>query len=337
MIKYKKLSEAIDEWLAHCKARGLERNTIRNHETPLRRALAQWGNIYVGNIRPEHVDRLFGSNDWAARTRNQYLQVYKMFFAYCRKYNYLPKDYDPTDGWRPVKVPRKEMPRISIEDFPRLLEAAEDPRDRAVCALGLFTFVRSSEVSTLRIRDLDFDKNTVDIYRHKTKEADTLPMVSELKTEMVRYLNYYREQQGELNPDWYLVPAKAPLPMVFNPRIARLEPSGEPAPLRPTYRMTHPYRAAQRPLKAIGLTEKGIGGHVLRRSGARCLFDRLRHEGYDGALRRVQAMLGHTNAAITETYLGLGVERLQRNELLAGKPMFPDMQMPGTVTSLKAV
>jgi integrase len=85
------------------------------------------------------------------------------------------------------------------------------------------------------------------------------------------------------------------------------------------------------------MEEKGVGGHVLRRSGARALFDRLRHEGYDGALKRVQSMLGHSNSVISERYLSLGVERLQRNEMLAGKPMFPETRKPGTLSELKAV
>lgn len=334
---HKAFSEAIDEFLAHLQARGLERNTIKAYQGPLRQALTYIGNIYVGNIKEEHIDRVFSHYGWAPKTRNLYLGQYRMFFAYCRRHNWMPKDYDPTESWRMLKVPNIEMPRIGIEDFPRLLEAATDPRDRAVCALGLYTFARASEIRTLRIRDIDFDANTIDIYRHKTKEADTLPLVTELAEEMVMYLNFYRAQQGRLEPDWYLVPSKGPLPMGWCPRSRRLAPTGEPAKLRPTQPMRHPYYAAKRPLQAIGMTEKGIGGHVLRRSGARCLFDRLRHEGYDGALKRVQSMLGHSNSIITERYLSLGVERLQRNEMLAGKPMFPDARKPGTLSELKAV
>ena len=336
-MKHKPFSDAVDEYLSHLRAKGLERNTIRTHETALRGALALIGNIYVANIKPEHIDKVFAAHTWAPPTHNLKLVNYRLFFAYCRRQGWMNRDYDPTEGWRPLKAPRVEMPRIGIEDFARVLDAATDPRDRAVVALGLFTFCRASEIQTLRIKDLDFDANTVSIYRHKTKEADTLPMVTELKTEMVQWLNEYRRQTGELDGDWYLVPAKGPLPMTHNPLTNRLAPSGAPAPLNPTKAMSHPYRAAGRPLKAIGLTEKGVGGHVLRRSGARCLFDRLRSEGYDGALRRVQAMLGHSKAAITEHYLGLELERVQRNEMLAGKPMFPDMPVLGTVSELKAV
>jgi integrase len=319
------------------KAKGLERNTIKAHQVPLRQALTHIGNIYVSNITPEHIDKLFTHHGWAPRTRNLYLGQYRQFFAYCRRHGWMPKDYDPTESWRMLKVPNIEMPRIGIEDFPRLLEAATDPRDRAVCALGLYTFCRASEIQSLRIRDINFDTNVVTIFRHKTKEADDLPLVSELAEEMVLWLNFYRAQQGRLEPDWFLVPSKGPLPMGWCPRSRRLAPTGEPSQLRPTRRMSHPYRASQRPLREIGMEDKGVGGHVLRRSGARALFDRLRHEGYDGALKRVQSMLGHSNSIITERYLSLGVERMQRNEMLSGKPMFPDARKPGSLSELKAV
>lgn len=336
-MRTKLFSDAIDDYVNHMTAKGLAPNTVKATAIPLRRALTIIGNIYVNNIRPDHIDQVFSNNNWAPKTRNLYLQVLRLFFAYVRRQGWASRDFDPTESWRMVKAPRVEQPRIPIEDFPRLLDAATDPRDRAVCALGLFTFCRSSEIQTLKIRDLDFGAGTVSIYRHKTKEADVLPLVSELAVEMTRWLNFYQEQQGTLNEDWFLVPAKGPLPMIRDPKIGRLRPSGEPARLRPTKAMTHPYRAAQRPLRAIGLKDRGVGGHVLRRSGAYCLFLRLRHEGYDGALKRVQSMLGHANAATTEVYLSLGMERMQRNELLAGRPMFPDMPTTGSLSELRAV
>jgi extradiol dioxygenase family protein len=43
--------------------------------------------------------------------------------------------------------------------------------------------------------------------------------------------------------------------------------------------MSHPYRVAQRGLKALGYSTLGEGEHTLRRSGARALADRLRAAG----------------------------------------------------------
>ena len=336
-MRTKLLTEAIEEYVKHLHAKGLAKNSIKTHEIPLRKAMGLWGNIYVSNIKPEHIDRLFTHYDWAPKTRNLYLGNYRLFFTYCRRHGWMPKDYDPCESWRPVKVPRQEMPRIGIEDFARVLDAATDPRDRAVVALGLFTFCRASEIQSLKITNLDFDKGRVYVYRHKTKEADDMPMSTELKAEMLRWLNVYRGLMGELRPHWFLVPAKQPLPMAWNHSLGRLAPTGAPAPLKPMQPMTHPYRASQRALRVLGFDEKGIGGHVLRRSGARVLFDRLRTEGYDGALKRVQAMLGHTSSQHTETYLGLDVERVQRNEMFSNKPMFPEMYTSGSVSDLKAV
>lgn len=334
-MRTKLLSDAIEEYTRHLVARGMARNSVKTHEIFLRQTLALLGNIYVSNIKPHHIDRLFSHYNWAPVTRNLYLGNLKLFLTYCRRHNWIPRDYDPAESWRPVKVPRKEMPRIGFEDFAGVLDAATDPRDRAVVALGLFTMCRASEIQTLKIRNLDFDNGYVYIYRHKTKDEDTMPMPKELRLEMLRWLNIYRDLMGELDPDWYLVPAKDPLPMAWDHRLNRLAPTGAPAPLRPTQAMTHPYRASKRALQAYGLSGKGIGGHVLRRSGARVLFDRLRSEGYDGALKRVQAMLGHTSAQHTETYLGLDVEKVQRNEMFRDKEMFPGMYEVATVTDLK--
>lgn len=337
-MRHKHLSDAIDDYLAHLKAKGLEPRTIKTHAQPLRACLVQWGNIYMGSIRHDHIDRIFSHSDWQSSTRNLYLGSLRQFFTYARRQAWISKDYDPTEGWRPARVPKREHPRVAVEEFAALLAAATDPRDRAVVALGLFTFCRASEIQTLRIRDLDFKAQRVNIYRHKTKEADRLPMALELQNEMTLYLNFYSHQQGGLNPDWFLVPAKGPLPMGHNPATRRLYPTGEPAKLRPERPMSHPYRATQRPLRALGYTGVGLGGHCLRRGGARALFDRLRSEGYDGALMRVSAMLGHSSTKITEHYLSLGIEREQRNELLAGKPMFPDMAATaGSIYHLNAV
>ena len=97
-----------------------------------------------------------------------------------------------------------------------------------------------------------------------------------------------------------------------------------------------PYDSDKRPLARIGYSDKGSGEHTLRSSGARALFQRLREEGYDGALRRVSAMLGHKSVLMTERYLGLQLEKTQRNELLAGQVMFPDMAS-GKIVNLREV
>jgi integrase len=244
---------------------------------------------------------------------------------------------DPTDGWRNVKVETRPKLWLGPEEFNDLLNACDNARDRAVVALGLFTFCRGSEISLLKVSSIDFDNHRLRVFRPKTQEWDDLPISSELAVELHRWLDAYEREVGEpLQADWFLVPARSTLPMRYDPEKGKLQPTGEPARLKPTTVLGKPYDCVKRPLARIGYNDKGSGAHTLRRSGARALFDRLRTEGYDGALRRTSAMLGHKSVLMTERYLGLQLERLQRDELIAGLPLFPAMA-PATIERLREV
>lgn len=333
-----RLSDAIDSYIDHITARGAARNTIKNHRQPLNKALELWGNIYVQSITPKHIDDLFSSTDWSGSTRNLYLSTLRGgFFAWCRRNRHVHRDFDPTDGWRNVRVEVRPKLWLGPEEFNDLLTACDNARDRAVVALGLFTFCRGSEISLLKVGSVDFDNHRLRVFRPKTQEWDDLPISLELERELRRWIAAYEQEVGQpLQQDWFLVPARSALPMLFDHTVGKLQPTGEPARLKPTVQLGKPYDCVKRPLHRIGYMDKGSGAHTLRRSGARALFDRLRSEGYDGALRRTSAMLGHKSVLMTERYLGLQLERLQRDELIAGVEMFPAMR-PATVTDIREV
>ena len=321
------LPDAMNEYRAHLAARGLAGNTVRNNLQVLGKAHESWGDIQTKNITGTHIDRLFTQNEWGASTRNLYLGFLRQFFAWCRGHGYVARDFDPTSGWNNVRVPRIEKMRLPMDEFPALLDACVHPRDRMICALGVYTFLRGGEIATLHIADLKLDENTLQVYRHKTREMDILPVCVELAEEVERYYMWYRRNQNtpHLRAEWHLVPSKGPNPTRYNPDTRQIEVTGELANLRPERQVTHPYRAVQRALSNLGYDTAGEGEHTLRRSGARALFDTLRDQGYDGALMRVSSMLGHRDTRVTERYIGLTLERTQRNEMLAGKVMFPSI------------
>lgn len=327
------LSDAIDQYIGFLRAKRLAENTIKANRYLLNRALACWGNRLVGTLAAKDVDRLFGESNWAETTYNTNLQFIRAFFAWCRNQGYMKRDHDPCFGWRNLRVPQRDKLRIPVEDFPRLLAMPVHPRDRALIAIGLFLFLRSSELQTLRVGDVDFKRNLVHIYRWKTKEEDYLPMCSELREEMLRWTNWFREHEGGLHEQWFLLPAKE------GPKFNKLKqvPKGDlSVPLKPLEQMTHPYRFVQQAIAQLGYPTKGEGEHTLRRSGARAMADQLRAEGYDGALLRVASMLGHKDTKQTEHYIGWGLERQQRNEMFAGKPMFGDL-FSGQIGELRVI
>jgi integrase len=308
---------------------------VKNHSQAVGQATALWGDLMLTSITAAHIDSLFSHYGWKPTTRNLYLTYLQGFFAWARAHRWMPKDACPTEGWRAVRVPKVRRTRVTLHEFPALLDSATHPRDRAVLAVGLFTFMRGGEMSTLRVDDLDLDENLLNIYRHKTQQADTLPVSSELHAEMVRWLNWYRADQGALRPNWYLLPAKNPNHTYYDPATRQIAVDlTKHASLRPTTLLARPYSVVQRALAALGYDTYQEGQHTLRRSGARALADTLREQGYDSALMRVASMLGHSNSRITEQYIGWDLERERRNEDIAGKPMFPTLTT-GTVTELR--
>lgn len=333
-----RLSEAITEYTEHMKARGRKARTIHNHKQPLNRALREWGDIYVASISHRHIDDLFAKADWSAATRNLYLgNIRQGFFPWCRRHGYMRKDFDPTDGWTTSRVERREKDWIPVDEFAGLLDAATSPRDRGVVAAGMFLMLRGSEVSYLKVGSVDFDHDRILVWREKTQEEDWMPMSVELKEELLVWFRHYELSTGRtpLHPDWFLFPAQGPLPMKHDHSIGKLQPTGEAPPYKPWTRLGKPYMAVKRTVKAYGIDDYRAGVHLLRRSSARAYYDLLVEQGHDHALMRVGAILGHKDTKTTQIYLGVKIEREQRNAAIAGKVMFPNMRKAGSVTELR--
>lgn len=338
-----RLTEASEQYARHLRSQGLAENTVKNSVQPMNRAVTLWGDVLLSNITHAHIDNLFSHYGWKESTRNLYLSQLNQFFRWARLHKYMPKDSGPTDGWKSIRVPKKDRTRIPVEEFNDLLDAATHPRDRAVIALGLYTFLRGSELQALRICDLDLDDDLLEVYRIKTKTGDTLPVSIELHEEMVRWLSWYRQDAGLLKlPDhWYLVPAKNPNHTGYDPVTHRIFVDTDiHASLRPQKMLTNPYTVIQRVMVVLGYDIYWEGEHTLRRSGARALFDALREDGVgkDSALMRCASMLGHADVRVTQKYLGWNEEKVQRNAALSGKAMFPAQRRAaegGTVSPIR--
>jgi len=316
------LGQASVEYLRFMEARGLAKATMQTAKNTLGHAYRAWGDVDLADIEARHIDAIFIGKDWSTGTRNMYLLALRSFLKWCRTHRYLSPDYDPTEGWATRPMEKVERTWLTLPALHALMDAATHARDRAFIAVGIYTFLRASEIVNLRIGDIDYERGELRVYRIKTKQQDRLPICLELQVELARWLEYYQRETGELIPEWYLVPSRGPAPMrgVYGER--KLVPTGEPGPLRPSMPTARPQRIVKAAMERLGVAKHGDACHVLRRSGARALYEQLRDMGHDGAARRVQSMLGHASLVMTEKYLGLDHERMQRNEALSGKPMF---------------
>ncbi|MDP9820456.1 tyrosine-type recombinase/integrase [Nocardioides massiliensis] len=323
------LSDAIDDYQRWRKSQQISKQTIANEASILRRFLSVNGNIQCRQISEVHVTRHMEDASKTRSTDSLKLDhtVLTTFFKWMRHTKRLPTDRDPMFGRRTPKTIRKERNRLHVSAFPLLLDTAEKktPRNRALVALMLYTLLRDQDIADLRIRDLDMNAGYLMCRIKKTKLEDRMPVSLELDTEMRQWLTAYTKAVGVLQPHYYLIPRLAPTPMrgadgMFTEVL--LTPQPELPLSRGTRVIQGILQGAGFPITDSHGNTAREGCHTLRRSGARALFDQLVADGYDGALRVVQAMLHHSSVEQTERYIGITADRRTRDDLLKGKQMY---------------
>lgn len=223
---------------------------------------------------------------------------------------------DLFDEMRVKQLKRDTFTRLTLQQAHQLVEGIDDERSRFVIAFGLFSLGRAGELTNCRVRDVSFDTQEIKWYRPKTDDYDALPMTSALENAMRRWLRHYAQAcpeavvNGRLSGDAYLIPRRVGGQVPY-----RLEP----------FMRTHELAAlVKKHITGVLNVEKlqGEACHVLRRSGARALYDRLCASGLDpDPLRTVQTMLGHASGKTTERYLGTHVDRQRRDDLLKGSDL----------------
>lgn len=316
-----RLDDAADEYEKHCLSRGLTEGTARSRRASLAVFSRVTSNPLVDKISHQDIDRVFATCQWQASTRNNRMGQYKAFFEWCRTRKYMAVNSDPMFGWRGVTVPTKRRTRIPRSEWDTLFNACVHEQERIVLATGLYLFLRASEQMEIQLKHVNLQAGEIEIHRRKTKDWDVMPITAELDVHIRAHMTWLAKH-GASDPEHFLIPAREKdLDLDENGRW--IAGTGSFNPERP---FSKPHRVVQRILKRTGYYTHGEGEHTLRRSGARAYFDALVDQGYDGALRRVQSMLGHKHSHMTEVYLGLDLDRQRRNQDLRGKHMFEPIQ-----------
>lgn len=308
------MHDTMNDYLAWREATGTGRTTLLNLRCTFMRWISVNGDLPTHEYGISHIDAwVTTSSELSEGTWNQLRARLTGLFRWMRSRNLITDEL-----WRALEeMPRKTVPekarkRVPLAHFPRLLDLAPDPRSRIVVALGMFLFLRASEVRGLTFSDVDLNSSEVAVRVVKTKQFDLMPISSELDYELRRWITHVTETHGVPQPDWPLVPS-------MDHRSSRYDFDRQPYQI--------PHICVQRTLASYGWdTTLSEGMHTLRRSGARALFDELSAAGVDGALRRVMAMLHHKQASTTEHYIGLDVDRAVRDKAVKGASLFPSIQ-----------
>lgn len=190
-----------------------------------------------------------------------------------------------------VKSPRvyqyESLPSSpSWDDVKMMLKGTEGDnptfiRDRAILMLLSIYGLRSSEVIKLRLEDIDWRNERIQLQRAKTSRSQTFPLSQAVGNALLRYIKEIR-------------PNNCSRREVFLCRQAPYRP------LNTTYYIANKY------IKPLGLEIKHHGSHALRHACATHLIN----EGV--SLKEISELLGHQGLETTRIYTKVDLNSLRQ-------------------------
>lgn len=218
----------------------------------------------------------------------------------------------------PPREARRDFLRLTETELLEMIEAAEEPRDRAMLAHLVNTGCRAAELTRITLGAVDRDHGTIYTEVVKSRVSDQMPITADLGEELDLWLPRYREivAGGPLQPSWYLYPRRR-IKWGEGKEYVSVYTPEQPA----SYNTVRD--VVRTGLRSVGYPEALLDReavHTIRRSVARLYFDMLLGVGYSHAIREVQALLHHKSSITTERYIGLDHDRARRDATLKGRP-----------------
>ena len=255
--------------------RGLSPATIRNQSWHVEKFLRWLGeqNRSFDDVSLEDVDAFLAANGKRGWGRVSVATSAKALRAFFR--------HAAVRGWCTASIAAGiDGPRLfqheglpvgpSWPDVRRLIastvgDSARDIRDRAILILLATYGLRSSEVSGLRLEDVNWESEMVSIARPKQRRAQEYPLVSEAGEAILRYLQQVRPRCAQRE---IFLTSKAPFRRLSQGALyhlvsTRLSALGIHLPRRGPHSLRH---ACAGHLVAEGFSLKEIGDHLGHRS-----------------------------------------------------------------------
>jgi integrase len=195
------LGELCDRYSAtiqHQKPKTVERKSLI-----IRRVRSHWptGRLtQVTKVKPSHVDLWISRYRFGPHSRNLHMACIKEIFDMAVRDGIISRS--PAAHLRRVKPPRPIRATPSFEEFKAIIKSirsqkynGHDADDSAdfVEFLGL-AGLGKAEAAALRQSDIDWKRETITTFRHKTKSGFAIPIYPQLKPLLLR-----RRREGAAN------------------------------------------------------------------------------------------------------------------------------------------
>ena len=273
--------------------KGYSQGTIEAYQLDIERGLIpflhQRGKFRVGEVTKDdirvYLDYLALEKGNSGVTRARKLAAIKSFFNYVVENEGL--EANPAASIKSPKIPEKEPVYLTDDECIRLLETMAHEakpqvreRDMAIAVLLLHTGLRVSELTNLKLSNVDFERSQIKITRKGAKEQ-YLHLNGEAVSVLVNYLhNRPQAQNGR-----FFVGTKGG-------NLSR----------------TYVYEVVRRYLKLAGINKDKQGPHLLRHTFCTRLYQK------GASLFVIKELAGHKSLNTTMRYVR--IENKEQSEAL---------------------
>ena len=265
------------QMLEELERRNYSANTIRCYIDVVE-GFARYFNRRPDRLGPEHIRQyqahLFRDRKLAANTVAQRVAALRFFYIKTLGRN-----------WKLERAPYPKRPRqlpniLSAQEVARLIEATRNPFYRTIVMTLYGTGVRRSELTQLRIQDIDSARMVVHVRGGKGRKDRDVMLSQQLLVNLREHIRRLRRK-----PKQWLFPG------------GKWHTSDDPIT------SNVPWLACRHAAERAGV-DKPAHPHILRH----CFATHLLEAGAD--LRTIQILLGHRDLEQTARYLHLSAKRL---------------------------
>lgn len=180
--------EMLDEYREAKKVQGVTEGTLYEHSLSLRNFERIVGKCNSKQITQNVIDKfiLERTNEVKRATLNKDIRNIKTFVLWCREQRYLNGNLKLKE----LKVEERPVKSLNDGQIKKLLVATEPyPSMKMRTLLALATGLRRGDIDSLKISDIDFEKNSICTTSKKTKKSmASRPVSAEIMTELSKYV-----------------------------------------------------------------------------------------------------------------------------------------------------
>lgn len=278
------MNKDIDKYLEYLKyERKLSKNTYFSYEYNLKQFSLYFKNKDLSKLKDEEVKAFFYHLDKANKTKSHYLTVINGFYNFLINENII--NHNPAESIQRPKTTKSLPNYLSIEEVDQILDLKLDNplayRNKAMLELLYASGMRISELTNLKLSQIDFDECQVRI-EGKGKKERIVPLNDVSIKYLKLYLNDYRDFILKTKSSEYLFINN------FGNQITR----------QGFFKILKKICQSKR-------IKKKVSPHTLRHSFATHLLN----NGAD--LRVIQELLGHENLVTTEIYTHVSNQKIK--------------------------